>query len=108
MDRHVRDLNLNGAQKSEYEKIKEEIKAGIADAIQKRKEFHGIVHAEMSKEIPDINALAGLMNERAQNIPSMVSKPMDLFLDFYSLLDENQKARVIEMFRARMGSAQQQ
>lgn len=103
MDRHVKDLNLNETQKNEYEKIKEEIKAGIADAIEKRKDFHGIVHAEMSKENPDIPALAGLMKERAQNIPDMVSKPIDLFVDFYSLLDENQKAQVIAMFRARMG-----
>jgi hypothetical protein len=32
----------------------------------------------------------------------MVSKPIDLFVNFYNLLDENQKAKVIEMFRARM------
>ena len=102
MDRHVRDLNLNELQKNEYEKIKQEIKTGIADAIQKRKEFRAIVCAEMNKENPDVNALAGLMKERALNIPSMVSKPIDLFVDFYSLLDENQKAKVIERFRARM------
>ena len=107
MDRHVKDLNLNEAQKKEYERIKEETRAGIAGAIEKRKEFHGIVQAEMNKENPDINALAGLMKERAQHIPDMVSKPIDLFVGFYNLLDEDQQARVIEMFRLRMGSAQQ-
>ena len=105
MDRHVKDLNLNEAQKKEYERIKEETRAGIAGAIEKRKEFHGIVQAEMNKENPDINALAGLMKERAQHIPDMVSKPIDRFVDFYNLLDEDQQARVIEMFRLRMGSA---
>ena len=103
MDRRVRDLNLNEVQKNEYEKIKAEIKAGIAEAIARKKDFHRIVHEEMDKENPDVNALAGLMKNRAQNIPDMVSKPIDLFVDFYSLLDENQKAKVIEMFRARMG-----
>ena len=105
MDRHVKDLNLNEAQKKEYERIKEETRAGIAGAIEKRKEFHGIVQAEMNKENPDINALAGLMKERAQHIPDMVSKPIDRFVDFYNLLDKDQQARVIEMFRLRMGSA---
>jgi hypothetical protein len=61
----------------------------------------------MNKENPDINALAGVMKERAQNIPDMVSRPIDLFVDFYNLLDKDQQAKVIEMFRARMGSAQQ-
>ena len=106
MDRHVKELNLNDVQKKEYEKSKEEIRAGIAQAIERKKDFHRIVHEEMDKENPDINALAGLMKERAQNIPDMVSKPIDLFVNFYNLLDENQKARVIEMFRSRMGSAQ--
>jgi hypothetical protein len=105
MDRHVKNLNLNEAQKKEYERIKEETRAGIAGAIEKRKEFHGIVQAEMNKENPDINALAGLMKERAQHIPDMVSKPIDRFVDFYNLLDKDQQARVIEMFRLRMGSA---
>jgi hypothetical protein len=103
MDRHVKELNLNDDQKKEYEKSKEEIRAGIAEAIERKKGFHRIVHEEMDKENPDINALAGLMKERAQNIPDMVSKPIDLFVSFYNLLDENQKAKVIEMFRSRMG-----
>ena len=99
----MKELNLNDAQKKEYEKSKEEIRAGIAEAIERKKDFHRIVHEEMDKENPDINALAGLMKERVQNIPDMVSKPIDLFVNFYNLLDENQKAKVIEMFRARMG-----
>jgi len=61
----------------------------------------------MNKENPDINALAGLIKERAQHVPDMVSKPIDLFVDFYNLLDKDQQARVIEMFRLRMGRAQQ-
>ena len=100
MHRHVKELNLNDAQKKEYDKSKEEIGAGIAEAIERKKDFHRIVHEEMDKENPDINALAGLMKERAQNIPDMVSKSIDLFVNFYDLLDESQ---VIEMFRSRMG-----
>jgi hypothetical protein len=107
LDRHVKELNLNEAQKKEYEKSKEEIRAGIAEAIERKKDFHRIVHEEMDKENPDINALAGLMKERAQNIPDMVSKPIDLFVHFYNLLDENQKAKVIGMLRLRMGLAPQ-
>ena len=103
MDRHVKGLNLNDAQKKEYEKSKEEIRAAVAETMERKKDFHRIVHDEMDKENPDINALAGLMKERAQNIPDMVSKPIDLFVNFYNLLDESQKAKVIERFRARMG-----
>jgi len=107
MDRHVKELNLNNDQKKEYEKSKEEIRAGIAQAIERKKDFHRVVHEEMDKENPDINALAGLMKERAQNIPNMVSRPIDLFVNFYNLLDKDQQAKVIEMFRARISFMQQ-
>ena len=107
MDRHVKELNLNNNQKKEYEKSKEEIRAGIAQAIERKKDFHRVVHEEMDKENPDINALAGLMKERAQNIPDMVSRPIDLFVNFYNLLDKDQQAKVIEMFRARISFMQQ-
>jgi hypothetical protein len=101
----VKELNLNDIQKKGYEKSKEQIRTGLAEAIERKKDFRRIVHEEMDKENPDVNALAGLMKERAQNIPDMVSKPIDVFVNFYNLLDESQKAKVIEMFRARMGSA---
>ena len=65
----MKGLNLNDAQKKEYEKSKEEIRAGIAEAIERKKDFHRIVHEEMDRENPDINALAGLMKERVQHIP---------------------------------------
>ena len=107
MDRHVKELNLNNDQKKEYEKSKEEIRAGIAQAIERKKDFHRVVHEEMDKENPDINALAGLMKGRAQNIPDMVSRPIDLFVNFYNLLDKDQQAKVIEMFRARISFMQQ-
>src|SRR5512147_3057101 len=37
IDRHVKELNLNDAQKREYEKSKEQIRAGIAEAIERKK-----------------------------------------------------------------------
>jgi len=102
MDRHAKELNLNEPQKQEYEKTKDEIKTGIAEAVNRKMEFRGIVRDEMSKENPDVNALAGLVKERVNHIPDMVSKHIDVFVNLYNMLDEDQKARVIEMFRSRM------
>jgi hypothetical protein len=106
MDRGVKTLNLNEAQTREYEKVKEGIKAGIADALAKRREFRGIVRDELDRENPDVNALAGLIKERVNRIPEMVSKKIDLFVNFYNTLDKDQKARAIEMLRSRVDSAQ--
>jgi hypothetical protein len=103
MDKHVKELDLNEAQRQEYEKAKGEIKATIAEGMKRRMEFLDILRDEMSKENPDMDALASLVKERVNHLPDMVSKNIYLFMSFYNTLDGDQKAQVIEMFRHRMG-----
>jgi len=103
MDRHVKDLNLDETQMQEYERIREEVKGYLTEAMEKRRDFHGILVDEISKEKPDIDALANLVKERMKNVPDFLSKHLDLFVEFYNILDENQKAQVIERLRYRMG-----
>jgi hypothetical protein len=103
MDRHVKDLNLNEEQKQEYDRVRGQIKANIMEAMEKRREFHGIVETELSKENPDLKSLADLVKKRLDKMPGLIGKPLDLFLEFYNILDENQKAKVIERLRWRIG-----
>jgi len=102
MDKHVNELNLNETQEQEYEKAKAQVKLTVAEAMERKREFHGILRDEMSKEQPDLEALAGMIKERADLIPDRVSKHIDLFLNFYNTLDGHQKDQMIEMFRRRM------
>jgi hypothetical protein len=108
LDRHVKELNLNETQTQEYEKLKDVIKRSILEANQGRSEFHQRVRTEIDKENPDMSALISLIKERVMRIPEMVSKPADLFLNFFNTLDVDQKAQVIEMIRWRMGSTEKQ
>jgi len=103
MDKHVKDLNLNEEQKQEYDRVRGQIKTSITEAMEKRKEFHGIVEAELSKENPDLKSLADLIKKRLVKMPGLIGEPLDLFVEFYNILDENQKAKVIERLRWRMG-----
>lgn len=105
MDRQVKELNLNEQQTQELSKIKEGVKTAIEEAIKERNAFHDMVHGEIAKSQPDVNMLAGFIKERVGEIPGMISQKIDLFLSFYNMLDPNQKAQVIEMFRSRMDSA---
>lgn len=104
MDRHVKDLNLDDAQRQEYEKIKGQVKASITEAIERRREFHRIMHEEINKENPDLNNMANLAKERLQKMPDIAGKNLDLFMDFYNqVLTDEQRAKVIEMIRDRCG-----
>ena len=104
MDRHVKDLNLNETQSQEYEKIKDQVKASITEAIERRREFHRIMHEEINKENPDLNNVANLAKERLQKMPDIIGKNLDLFMDFYNqVLTDEQRVQVIEKIRDRCG-----
>ena len=79
MDRHVKDLNLNEEQRQEYDRVRDQIKASITEAMEKRREFHGIVEAELSKENPDLKSLADLIKQRLEKMPDLIGEPLDLF-----------------------------
>jgi Spy/CpxP family protein refolding chaperone len=104
IDRHVKDLNLDDTQKQEYEKIKDQVKGSMTEAIERRREFHGMMHEEINKENPDLNNVANLARERLQKMPDIIGKNLDLFMDFYNrVLTDEQRAKVIEMIRERCG-----
>jgi Spy/CpxP family protein refolding chaperone len=104
MDRHVKELNLNETQMQQYEEIKGQVKAGITGAMERRREFHSIMHEEINKDNPDLNNVANLAKERLQKMPDIIGKNLDLFMDFYNrVLTDEQRAKVIEMIRSRIG-----
>jgi hypothetical protein len=106
LDRHVKELNLTEAQTQEYERVRETIKRSMLEAGQERSEFHRLVRQEMNKESPDMNALVSLIKEKVNHIPEMVSNTADLFLNFFNTLDADQKARVAEVIRWRLGKVE--
>jgi len=103
MYRHVKELNLDEAQMQQYAEIKEQVKTTITAAMERRRQFHDLVHNEVSKENPDLNALAVDVKNRLETLPEVIGENIDLFLELYNILNPEQKAQLIEMFRSRMG-----
>jgi Spy/CpxP family protein refolding chaperone len=104
MDRHVKDLNLDDTQRQEYENLKGQVRVSITEAIERRREFHRMMHEEINKENPNLNNVANLARERLQKMPDIIGKNLDLFMDFYNrVLTDAQRAKVIEMIRSRFG-----
>jgi hypothetical protein len=100
----VKALNLNETQIQQYEEIKDQFKTNITAAVQSRRGFHGMVHDEMSKENPDLNALAVEVKKRLETMPEIIGENIDLFLKLYNdVLNPEQRAQLIEIFRSRMG-----
>jgi Spy/CpxP family protein refolding chaperone len=104
MDRHVKELNLNEAQRQEYENLKGQVKVNITEAMERRRGFHSLIHEEINKENPDLNKVANLAKERLQKMPDIIGENLDFFMDFYNrVLTDEQRTKVIEMIRERCG-----
>ena len=44
-----------------------------------------------------------MVKKRLETVPDLIGENIDLFLRFYNVLNGEQKAQMIEMFRSRMG-----
>jgi Spy/CpxP family protein refolding chaperone len=104
MDKHVKELDLDDTQKQEYNRIKEQVKVSISEAIERRRDFHRMMHEEINKENPNLDNVANLARERLQKMPDIIGKNLDLFMDFYNrVLTDEQRAKIIQMIRSRFG-----
>jgi Spy/CpxP family protein refolding chaperone len=104
MDKHVKELNLNDTQGQQYDELKEQVKASIKEAIERRRAFHRMMYEEINRDNPDLNNVANLARERLQKTPDIIGKNLDLFMDFYNrVLTDEQRTKVIEMIRSRFG-----
>jgi len=102
MDKRVEELNLTESQKGRYAAIREKAKQELIGGQARRRDLASSIRKEMHKELPDIHEVAGMVSEHMEMVPGAMDRFMNLFLEFYEILDENQKAEVIEHFRDRL------
>jgi len=104
MDGQVEKLELSPIQKGKYEELRTKLKANLSETMEERKSLFEELQAEINRETPDINVLAGLVKKRLQDSPGSMEENLDLFVDFYNILDQDQKTDVINMIRKRVGN----
>ena len=114
IDDEVKELNLNEAQRAQYEGIRNRVETELIEVGNTRKAFFEKVKTEMDKETPDLNVLAELLKSHADNFPLRAGMFIDDFMAFYEILNADQKTIVVnhlkdkfkkfEAFRALMTS----
>jgi Spy/CpxP family protein refolding chaperone len=102
IDKKVEKLGLSEAQQQQYAEIRKKVEADFVEMSEKRKELLEEVRTEINREKPDMNKVAGLFKDRLKEMPKRVETHIDHFLAFYNILDENQKARLLEKIRKRI------
>lgn len=102
MDRKAEELDLTEGQRETYEEIRAKIKANLIQAGEERENLFTQVREELDRENPDMNAVVGMVKGKLKDMPEHMGKALDLFLEFYNVLDEDQKAKVLEVIREKV------
>ena len=102
MDRHVEELNLTASQKNEYSTLRGKIKSDLKQMKETRKNLFSDLRHEINRSNPDLTAVADLVTKGLSRMPDRVQNHVDYFVEFYNILDENQKNEVISGFRKKL------
>ncbi len=101
IDRHVEDLELDGEQKSKYA----DLRARFVKTIEERKSTHNNMRAEMKallqNENTDMKTLADEFKNKLNKMPDSASIYLDYIDEMWDILNETQKATVIDEIRDR-------
>ena len=102
LDDRIADLNLSEGQHEVLENIKEKIRDGMTEARKDHEKLFLEVRNELEHQNPDIEHAVGMLKKRLRKIPVHMESTLDLFVEFYDSLDEDQKDRVLEGLREKM------
>lgn len=102
LDKRVEELDLSEAQKGKYEEIKGKIETQLKDGMDDRKRLMEELQTEINKENPDLKVLAESIKKRIKRISAFMKGNLDLFVEFYENLDEEQKDRIMATIRKKM------
>ncbi|MCP4131465.1 MAG: hypothetical protein GY754_10845 [bacterium] len=98
-DDEVAELNLTSTQQAKYDEIRSSIEEDFAKGMDKKKAIGQLIQAELDKSTPDVNKIAAIAKKAHAEKPDYFTRYVDEFLEFYNLLDDTQKAQVVERAR---------
>lgn len=99
MDRKIAKLELNSEQEIVYNKIRADIKIDLLKMKEARLITHDEIATELDNENPDMAKIADILKQRHANRPDKFESYADRIVEFYEILDENQKSKIIEKMR---------
>lgn len=107
IDDQVEELNLSPDQEKKYQALRAKLEANLKAGAEKRKAAFMELYQGINQSNPDVRALTGVIKERMNLIPVMMGANLDLVADFYEILNDEQKAKVLKRAKKRMNRAKQ-
>ncbi len=102
LDKGVEGLNLSEDQKGKYEEMKGKLEARFKELREDRKRWMEEFQTAMKKEDPDVKALSESVKKRIERFSGFMEGNLDLFVEFYETLDQEQKEKIMATIRKKM------
>ena len=99
VDSRVEELKLTSVQEKKYQDIRQRLKDHLSRGAEARKALFEDFKTEINRSNPDLGAASVQVKERMNRFPEFVGGILDLFMEFYNMLDEEQQAKVIKDLR---------
>ncbi len=103
IDSKVAELNLNSAQQEEYNNIREKMKADLIEGRDQRLRNFDEINDELNMPNPDVSKIVSMVKkfhaEGSAKRNEKFNEYADTAIEFYNMLDEEQKSIVIEKLR---------
>jgi Spy/CpxP family protein refolding chaperone len=98
-DKELKDLNLTPAQQAQLDAIKKDIDNDMKAHHERMQAMHKDAIAQLSKDNPDINAIASGIKQQLAADTNPGIKMVDHFTKFYNTLDVKQQKQLIEKIK---------
>ena len=102
LDKGVEGLNLSELQKGKYEEMKRKLEGRFKEHREDRKRWMEELQTAMNKEDPDVKVLSESIKKRMERFSDFMEGNLDLFVEFYENLDQEQKDRIMATVRKKM------
>ena len=102
LDKGIEGLNLSEPQKGKYEEMKGKLEGRFKEHRSDRKRWMEELQTAMKKEDPDVKVLSESVKKRIERFSGFMEGNLDLFVEFYETLDQEQKEKIIATIRKKM------
>jgi Spy/CpxP family protein refolding chaperone len=102
IDGRVKKLDLTDMQQVQYEQIRTRLQKDLETDMADLREFRERMSEELAGPDPDLETVAEMLKE---NVPVIRNRYIDYFVEFYNILDEKQKEKIVTRMNRRFKRA---
>ena len=102
LDSKMALLELSEDQQAAYGQIRARIETDMKAHQSEKQSFLNELKDQLNQENPDMEAIVSQLKEKLALMPDRISGHLNYIVELYNILDEQQKAKVLEHFKEKI------